>query len=422
MIQATSDSDVKPQIAAEYDCVVVGGGPGGCTTAALVAKAGYSTLLVERERVPRFHVGESLMPEVYWTLERLGVLPKMSELGFVPKVGVQFVTHRGKESQPFFFQEHDPRESSTTWHVERATFDKMLFENAAELGATCLDQTRVVDIETAGDDRSVVLQSSAGKSNVNAKVVVDATGQSAFLANRLGLREENRRLRKASIWTYYRGAERCEEGRNRTIILHTNEKKSWFWYIPLQDDIVSVGVVGDNDYLLKRSESPEQTFQCELEQCDGVRSRVSGGEQFGKYHAAKEFSYSTKQQAGDGWVLVGDAFGFIDPVYSSGVYLALKSGELAADAIVDGLQSDDLSGDRLGRWADDFKQGVVWIRKLVHAFYTDQFSFGMFLKEHPQYAGNLTDLLIGRVFTESAGEIFGRMDPVLERIGGQTEM
>ena len=209
-----------------------------------------------------------------------------------------------------------------------------------------------------------------------------------------------------------------EEGRNRTIILHTNDKKSWFWYIPLQDDVVSVGVVADNDYLLKRGQSPEQTFQSELAQCDAVRSRVSGGEQFGKYHAAKEFSYSTKRQAGEGWVLVGDAFGFIDPVYSSGVYLALKSGELAADAIVDGLGANDLSGDRLGRWAVDFKQGVVWIRKLVHAFYTDKFSFGMFLKEHPQYAGNLTDLLIGRVFTDSAGEIFNDMDPVLERIGG----
>ena len=422
MSQKQPPSSARPKIASEYECVVVGGGPGGCTTAALVAEAGYSTLLVERESVPRFHVGESLMPEVYWTLERLGVLPKMSELGFVPKVGVQFVTHKGKESQPFFFQEHDPRESSTTWHVERATFDNMLFENATDKGATCVDQTRVVDVNLDAGGRSVVVQNESGKATVRAKVIVDATGQSALFANRLGLREDNQQLRKASIWTYYRGAERCEEGRNRTIILHTNNKKSWFWYIPLQDDIVSVGVVGDNDYLLKGGETPEQTFQQELAQCDAVAARVACGEQLGKYHAAKEFSYNTTQHAGEGWVLVGDAFGFIDPVYSSGVYLALKSGELAADAIIDGLRADDVSGEQLGQWADDFKQGVIWIRKLVHAFYTNDFSFGMFLKEHPQYAGNLTDLLIGRVFTEDAGEIFNDMDPVLQRMGGSPEM
>ena len=324
----------------QYDCVVVGAGPGGCATATLVAKAGYSTLLVEREKVPRFHVGESLMPEVYWTLERLGVLPKMSELGFVPKVGVQFVTHKGKESQPFFFREHDPRDSSTTWHVERATFDKMLYDNAAESGAVCRDQTKVVDINLNESERSLILQDESGRSTVTAKVVVDATGQSAFLANRLGLREDNQQLKKASIWTYYRGAQRCEEGTNRTIILHTNDKTSWFWYIPLQDDVVSVGVVGDNDYLLKGRGTPEQTFQEELNKCPPVQSRVVSGEQIGKFHAAKEFSYSTTQHAGEGWVLIGDAFGFIDPVYSSGVFLALKSGELAADAIIGGLRCE----------------------------------------------------------------------------------
>jgi flavin-dependent dehydrogenase len=413
MIQLTVDN--RHQVDQEYDCVVVGAGPGGCATAALVAGAGFSTLLVEREQVPRFHVGESLMPETYWTLERLGVLPKMTELGFVRKVGVQFVSHSGKESQPFFFREHDPRESSTTWHVERSVFDKMLYENAAEKGAVCVDQTKVVEISVDGSERSLVLQNELGQQTVNAKVIVDATGQSAFLANRLGLRQDDKQLRKASIWTYYRGAERCEEGCNTTIILHTHDKKAWFWYIPLRDDIVSVGLVADNDYLLKGRGTPAQTFSEELQKCEAVQSRVAGGKQFGKFHAAKEFSYSTQQHAGEGWVLVGDAFGFIDPVYSSGVFLALKSGELAADAIIDGLRTDNLSEQQLGKWADDFKAGIVWIRKLVHAFYTNEFSFGMFLKDHPNYTGQLTDLLIGRVFHSGAGEIFNDMDPAIEK-------
>ena len=134
----------------------------------------------------------------------------------------------------------------------------------------------------------------------------------------------------------------------------------------------------------------------------------------GDLRIAKEFSYTTKQHAGDNWVLVGDAFGFIDPVYSSGVFLALKSGEMAADAVVEGLKKNDLSAAQLGSWTEEFKTGMVWIRKLVHAFYTEEFSFGQFMKKHPQHAGNLTNLLIGRIFEEGVGEIFDDMTPAIE--------
>ena len=149
-----------------------------------------------------------------------------------------------------------------------------------------------------------------------------------------------------------------------------------------------------------------------------VQQRIAAAEQVGKYHVAKEFSYTTRQQAGDGWVLVGDAFGFIDPIYSSGVFLALKSGELAADAIIEGLRSGNLSATQLGAWTDEFQQGIHWIRKLVNAFYTDSFSFGSFMKQFPQHQGNLTDLLIGRVFDDQVGRIFQDLDPVLIHADG----
>ena len=132
-----------PELEANYDCIVMGGGPAGSTTAALIAEAGFSTLLVERETMPRPHVGESLMPETYWVFERLGVLDQLKSGAYAKKVGVQFVNNTGKESAPFFFRKHDDRESSETWHVERADFDQMLFENAASKGATCCDATRV---------------------------------------------------------------------------------------------------------------------------------------------------------------------------------------------------------------------------------------------------------------------------------------
>lgn len=400
----------------QFDCVVIGAGPAGCTTATLVAEAGHKTLLLEREKVPRFHVGESLMPETYWTLERLGVLNKMKERGFVPKSGVQFVSNSGKESQPFFFREHDDRDCSTTWHVERDRFDQMLFENAAEKGAECRDETRVtaIDLHEDGEHRLRIRSANGEDREIQARVVVDGSGQSAMIASRLGLQEFNRRLRKASIWTYFRGAERCEDAdRMTTLILHTNDKRAWFWYIPLSNDIVSVGVVGNNDYLLKGRGAPAETFCEELGKCEAVARRIVDATHEGQYHVAKEFSYWSHQHSGPGWVLVGDAFGFIDPVYSSGVYLALKSGELAADAVVEGFAKGDLSGDQLGGWAEDFKKGAQWIRKLVHAFYTDEFSFGQFMKAHPEHQGNLTDLLIGRVWHEGVGKIFDDMEPML---------
>ena len=136
-------------------------------------------------------------------------------------------------------------------------------------------------------------------------------------------------------------------------------------------------------------------------------------------HVAKEFSYTTTQQAGDGWGLTGDAYGFIDPIYSSGVYFAMKSGELAADAIVEGFAKDDLSASQLGKWSAEFDAGTNWIRKLVDKYYTNEFSFGRFMKEFPQHQGNLTDLLIGRIFYDGAGNIFQDMDPAMERALGK---
>ena len=401
----------------EYDVVVIGGGPAGCTAASLVAESGRSTLLVEREKLPRFHVGESLMPECYWSLERLGLIDRLKASKFTPKKSVQFVTATGKESDPFYFQEHDSRDSSTTWHVERADFDKMLFDRAKELGADCLDETRVLDIEIDdnGAAKGVKIRTSDGVTHsISSKVVMDGSGQSSLIANKLGLRQDFPNLKKAAIWGYFKDAKRGpDDDPGGTIIMHTEEKDSWFWFIPLSDGITSIGCVGDNDYMLKTGMDTESRYQLELDRCPGLQSRLADAERVGKLHVAKEYSYWTRQHSGEGWVLIGDAFGFIDPIYSSGVYFALVMGERAADAVIDGFERDDLSAAQLGNWCDDFKQGSQWIKKLVEAYYTKEFSFGGFMKRHPQYAGNLTDLLIGRIFHDGAGKIFDDMEPAI---------
>ncbi len=402
---------------AQYDVVVIGAGPAGSTTAGLVSQAGLKTLLLEREAFPRFHVGESLMPECYWPLQRLGLVERMKESKFVKKRSVQFVAASGKESQPFYFTEHDPRECSTTWQVERADFDQLLFDRAGELGADCYDQTRVLDVVFDEDKqaKAVKLRTRDGETKtVECKVVVDATGQSSMIAHKLGLREDLPNLKKAAIWGYYKNARR-DDGINSgaTIIMHTVEKDSWFWFIPLSDDVTSIGCVGDNEYMVKTELSIEDRYQLEISRCPGLQERLVDAERVGKLHVAKEYSYWTKQHAGEGWVLVGDAFGFIDPIYSSGVYFALTMGDRAANSVIEAFEKNDFSGEQLGSWCDEFKAGSQWIRKLVEAFYSKEFSFGKFMAEHPEYKGNLVDILIGRVFHSEAGNIFESMDPAM---------
>ena len=401
----------------KYDCIIVGGGPAGSAVATIIAESGYDTLLIEREAMPRYHIGESLMPETYWCFERLGVLDQMRNSDYVRKMSVQFVSSSGRESQPFFFKQHDPRECASTWQVERAEFDNMLFENAASKGATCVDQTRVMEVLMDGDRAvGVKLQTADGSSReVHSKVVVDATGLQAVIAHRMGLRRDEEDLKKIAIWSYFENAER-EPGEHggATIILHTEKKDSWFWFIPLRNNITSVGVVGDRGYMLDGRESPEQTFFDELELCPAMQRRLAPSTNTEKFRVAREFSYTTTQQAGDGWVLVGDAMGFIDPIYSSGVYFALQSGIMAADAIVTGLKNDDTSANQLASWVGEFKNGTQWIRKLVDVYYCNPFSMGQFLKMYPQYISNVTDLLIGRIFYDGAGDVFQDLDPAMK--------
>ncbi|TWU08447.1 NAD(P)/FAD-dependent oxidoreductase [Stieleria varia] len=409
-----------------YDCVVIGAGPAGTAAASITAEAGLSTLLIEREQVPRFHVGESLMPETYWPLERLGMNERVRSAGWQVKKSVQFVTHRGNESSPFFFRQHDDRDCSDTWQVERSEFDKMLFDRAAELGADCYDQTRLLDVrfDETGAACGVELKCSDGQTRmIDCRVVVDASGQQSFLANKLGLKKVNPDLKKAAIWTYFRDAKRGEgDHEGATIIMNTESQNAWFWFIPQSRGITSIGCVGDNDYLLKGRGTPAEVFQQELANCPGLKPRLMGATQLGDVKTAKEFSYSTSQHAGQGWVLVGDAWGFIDPVYSSGVYFALEMGIRAADCIVEAFAADDLSGKRLGAWNESFEKGASWVRKLVHAFYTKEFSIGRFMKEHPEHQGNVTNLLIGRVFQDGAGEMFADMDASIQRAKMSTSM
>ncbi len=388
--------------------VVIGGGPAGATVSTLITQQGYRVELFERERFPRYHIGESLIPETYWVLKRLGMLDKMKSSHFVKKYSVQFVSPSGKHSAPFYFHDNKPHECSQTWQIRRSEFDVMMLRNAQEQGVQVHEDARVLDVLFEGD-RAVGIQvatEGGGTKEILADVVVDASGQSSLLINKFKLRVPDPSLNKGALWTYFKGALR-DQGKDEgaTVVLSLKDKLGWFWYIPMHDDTVSVGVVADFNYLFRGRDSHESTFAEEMENCPAVKERVSMGQQIAPVKATKDYTYRSSQAAGDGWVLVGDAFGFLDPLYSSGVLLALKSGELASDAIVEGLRLGDTTRCQLGKWEAGYVEGMNRMRRLVCEYY-EGFNFGQFIRRFPHHQGRITDLLIGDLFKNELDQVF----------------
>ena len=373
------------------DVVVIGGGPSGATAATLIAKHGHAVTLLERERFPRYHIGESLIPDTFSVLDRLDMLPKLRGSRFVNKHSVQFVSEQGKLSEPFYFSDYKPHESSQTWQVSRGDFDKMMLDNAREHGVDVHEGVRVLEVLFEGS-RAVgvrTVDETGVEREIRCSVVVDAAGQSGLIQDRLGLRTWDPVLKKAAVWTYWKGAHRdCGRDGGATLVMQTKGKIGWFWYIPLEDDIVSVGVVAPFDYLFKNRESKEleAIYLEEVDRCLGVQPKLAHAERVAPFRAAKEYSYRSQQVAGDGWALVGDAFGFLDPLYSSGILLALISGAQAADAITAGLTAGDTSAAQLGVWGPGYIAAMDRMRKLVCQFY-DGLNFGKFVREHPDRSG-----------------------------------
>ncbi|MBI1368543.1 MAG: FAD-dependent oxidoreductase [Planctomycetes bacterium] len=389
---------IRPE--SELDVIIIGAGPAGCAAAAALAMKGRRVMILEKESFPRYKIGESLIPYCWFPLDRIGMIDKLKASHFVRKYSVQFVSVNGNVSQPFYFFQHTEHDCAKTWQVVRSEFDQMLLDNALEKGAKVLMQTAVKELVREGSTVvGVRAMGSDGKMiELRAAMTIDASGRDMFAVKANDWRVPDKSLKKIAIWSYYKGAKRDEgldEGATTVAYVPHN---GWFWYIPLPDDIVSVGVVAERDYLYRDSKGdPDAIFEREIAIQKWVGDHVAEGRKMAPCRVTGDYSYRSRHSSADGLLLVGDAFAFLDPVFSSGVFLALQSGVMAADAIDEALQSGDVRAERFVPYSRELCKGIEAMRRLVYAFYDETFKFSDLLKKHPHLRGDLTDCLIGNL-------------------------
>ena len=390
----------------DWDALILGGGPAGSAAAAVLAQKGRRVLIVEREEFPRYKVGESLLPYTYFPLERIGMLEKLRASSFVKKYSVQFASMSGRVSVPFYFQGHFDHPASQTWQVERSEFDRMMLENAVEKGSGVMTGAVAKRLLMDGDICTGLLVERNGRSfRLRAPVTIDCGGRHGFAATQLGWLVPDPHLNKVAIWSYYRGAKRelgMDEGATTVAYL---PEGGWFWYIPLQNDIVSLGLVAERDYLYRDGKDIEAILDRETRVNRWVAEHLADAQRCQPVQVTSEYSYRSRYCAGHGLVLAGDAFQFLDPVFSSGVLLALISGERAAHSVHDALGRGDVSAGQFAEYGAALCDEIEPMRKLVYAFYDETFNFRTLLKKHPHLKSDVTDCLIGNL-SKDFGPLF----------------
>jgi halogenation protein CepH len=351
------------------DVVVIGGGPAGSVAATLLADAGHRVLVLERDRFPRYHIGESLLSATLPILDAIGATPAIERHGFVRKLGGTFQWGRQRAPWSFWFRE-DPGGRPYAFQVVRAEFDQLLLENARAHGADVREEHVVEEVETA-DGRPVIRARAAGGATmrVTPRFVVDASGQAAVIGRSRGLRRFNDFFKNLAIFGYFRDAERLP-GELASHILSAAFPDGWFWYIPLHDGTMSVGAVVDaHRWRALASDAPEKTYRDLIAGCPAIADRLAKATLVSPVRIIRDYSYDSTRFGGSGYLLAGDAACFIDPVFSTGVHLACLAGYLGARAIDATLAGEVSEEDARAGYEEAYRGAYERYLRFLYFFY-----------------------------------------------------
>ena len=356
-----------------YDVAIIGGGPAGSTAATLLARAGRRVVVFEREKFPRFHIGESLLPVSMQTFTRLGVHEKFLAAGFMEKFGGEMAGADSEEGVKFYFKDGYRSQSDRSYQVPRADFDKLLLDHAAENGAQVREETRVSAVEVFADHVELRVQAkNRPNEKISARYLIDASGRHSVLGNHFKLKQTYQHLQKISIFAHYEGVA-GDEGRDGTLTRQLRAADRWFWYIPLSQERSSIGVVLDTALFKQTKKTPEEFLEESLAEQPFLAQRMAQARRVTPAYVSADFSYRQSRLTGERWMLAGDAAGFIDPVFSSGVFLALLAGERCAD-ILDLVLDHPRRARRLfAGYARLLRRVMKGYLRFVDAWYTKEF-------------------------------------------------